>query len=440
MTDTTVDDPIIQPFPPLDDATEAALRASIERWGVLVPVIVDQDGRLLDGHHRRRIADELGIEYPRRTVGVADNDEALEVAETLNLDRRHVIDVAQRREIVAELRRQGHSLRAIGGAVGVDDKTVRNDLARTGAEGSAPDEIRGRDGKTYPSAPKPQPESLPYPDEDSVLDKLGAGATRGEARAIVDAVRQAHAGDVPVEALAEAVAEALGSRDPDVPAITKPDLGGGLSHPARFSDPLFEHFRELLEPCRGGKVLDPFAGTGRIHELRPQWETIGVELEPEWANLSEHTIVGNALHLDFPDEHFDAICTSPTYGNRLADHHDASDPAERRSYTHDLGRRLSPENSGAMQWGDSYQEFHELAWAEAVRVLAEGGAFVLNIKDHYRKDRWQDVAAWHVYTLGGLGLHIEAIRPVVTSHLRQGANGTKRVPAELVIAFGKGYS
>jgi tRNA G10 N-methylase Trm11 len=84
--------------------------------------------------------------------------------------------------------------------------------------------------------------------------------------------------------------------------------------------------------------------------------------------------------LPFADASIDAIVTSPTYGNRLADHHRASDPLLRRSYTHDLGRPLHSENSGAMQWGDAYRAFHRRAWAEAVRVLKPGGRFVLNVK------------------------------------------------------------
>jgi len=54
-----------------------------------------------------------------------------------------------RREVVGSLRDAGLSTRAIASAIGVDDKTVRNDLA--GAENSAP--VIGADGKQY--APKP---------------------------------------------------------------------------------------------------------------------------------------------------------------------------------------------------------------------------------------------------------------------------------------------
>ena len=76
--------------------------------------------------------------------------------------------------------------------------------------------------------------------------------------------------------------------------------------------------------------------------------------------------------------------TSPTYGDRLADHHDARDGSVRHSYKHDLGRDLHPDNSGAMQWGPAYRDFHTAAWVEVRRVLRPGGRFVLNVKDHVR--------------------------------------------------------
>jgi SAM-dependent methyltransferase len=222
---------------------------------------------------------------------------------------------------------------------------------------------------------------------------------------------------------------------PEAP-ITKPDLGGGISHPARYSDALLPIFAEVL----GGYdwVLDPFAGTGRIHEL--PMRTVGVEIEPEWADLHFDTVLGSALDLPWEDGEFDAICTSPTYGNRLADSHNAADPERRRSYTHDLGRTLDADNSGAMQWGDEYRDFHQRAWAEAVRVLRVGGRFVLNIKDHIRDGVQQPVAAWHVATLTRLGLDLNAelSRGVPTGHLRQGTNATARAGQELVLVFDRG--
>lgn len=215
--------------------------------------------------------------------------------------------------------------------------------------------------------------------------------------------------------------------------IRKPTIGG-ISHPARYSDALLPVFAELLADHK--KVLDPFAGTGRIHELEGHI-TIGVEIEPEWATLHPDTIVGNALVLPFDDEEFDAICTSPCYGNRLADSHNAIDPGARHSYTHDLGRTLSKDSSGAMQWGDDYRKFHVMAWAEAIRVLRPGGVFVLNISDHIRNFTRCPVSAWHATILLNKGLKLIDCVPVSTSRLRAGENADARVDAELVWAFQK---
>lgn len=66
----------LQLYPPLDAATEAALRAAIVRFGVIVPVVVTQHGEIIDGHHRGRIAGELGVEFETHVVVVSGPDEA----------------------------------------------------------------------------------------------------------------------------------------------------------------------------------------------------------------------------------------------------------------------------------------------------------------------------------------------------------------------------
>ena len=135
-----------QLFEPLDPATEEALRESIRRFGVLSPISTDGAGRILDGHHRARIAEELGVKCPKRTVYVgSDIDEAQEIARTLNADRRH-LTTEQRREVAVHLRSQGHSIRAIAAATGASKSQVDRDLA-TVPPGTVPDRITGRDGR-----------------------------------------------------------------------------------------------------------------------------------------------------------------------------------------------------------------------------------------------------------------------------------------------------
>lgn len=213
-------------------------------------------------------------------------------------------------------------------------------------------------------------------------------------------------------------------------------------HPAPFSDPILDQVAQhLKETGQTGTVLDPFAGTGRVHELREKAgvDTTGIELEPEWAAKHPDTIEGNALELTNTVEpgSVDAIATSPTYGNRMADHHNATDDSTRLTYKHTLGRDLHEDNSGQMQWGDEYRRFHETAWAEAVAALKPGGTLTLNIKNHIRGDKQQRVTEWHLDTLYGLGLHLVALDIVPTKGLMAGANAETRTLAEYVMTFRK---
>jgi len=212
---------------------------------------------------------------------------------------------------------------------------------------------------------------------------------------------------------------------PQAPAI-KP------RHPARFSGAILELLADLIPG--GALVLDPFAGTGRIHEVgeRCAARTVGVEIEPEWAGMSHRTIVSDATALPFAAETFDMVITSCTYGNRLADHHNARDGSVRHSYTHDLGRPLHQGNSGMLQWGEPYRLLHLTAWSEAVRVLRTGGTFILNISDHVRKGVVQPVTDWHLGTLVDLGLALIERHEVPTPRLRYGANAGARVEFETV--------
>lgn len=129
----------IQPFKQLDADTEEALRASIKRFGVVVPIVLDGKGRIIDGHHRARIARELNVPCPQVKRAVTNDDDANALAYSLNADRRQMT-VEQRREIVTDLHAQGYSLRAIAGVVGVSHVQVRTDVEKSGVNPLTPDE------------------------------------------------------------------------------------------------------------------------------------------------------------------------------------------------------------------------------------------------------------------------------------------------------------
>jgi hypothetical protein len=269
-----------------------------------------------------------------------------------------------------------------------------------------------------------------------------------------------------------------------VPATT-------VDHPAKYSKPVMAAIRatlaELLPsgPLAPARVLDPFAGVGGIHQLRPDYYTLGVELEPEWATASDDTQIGDATNLDWIQTgSFDAVVTSPAYGNRMADSYDGArdvckkcagsghdghlhhegevcrrtqcfgaalgmNPctacggtgylkSKRYTYRISLGRELSPNNGAGLQWGDQYRAMHLAAWREAGRVLRTAGLLVINISDHYRNGHLQGVDLWHANACGLIGFELIRQIPVKTTRNGNGSNRELRDSCEWLLVFRNG--
>lgn len=107
--------------------------------------------------------------------------------------------------------------------------------------------------------------------------------------------------------------------------------------------------REEAERSRGGGfasplwVLDNFAGIGRVHDLADvlDVQTVGIEIEPEWAQRRARTLVGDATALPVEWSNlFDCVATSCVYGNRMSDHHDAKDSC---AACHGIGVNATPD-------------------------------------------------------------------------------------------------
>jgi protein gp37 len=133
-------------MPSLSDDEREALRQSIAALGVLQPIVVDENGTIIDGHHRAEVAAQLGVECPTKVMAGLSEDEKLETALVLNLGRRH-LDGEQKHALVAELRRRGLSLRWISERTGIPRSTVSRQVARV--PDGTPERVTGLDGKTY---------------------------------------------------------------------------------------------------------------------------------------------------------------------------------------------------------------------------------------------------------------------------------------------------
>lgn len=241
-------------------------------------------------------------------------------------------------------------------------------------------------------------------------------------------------------------------------------------HPARFSWKIVDAIRaELLADYDGRdllRVLDPFAGTGRVHALvEPNdegVETVGVELEPEWAAHESRTLVGDATALPFADDSFDVLVTSPCYGNRMADAHEAKDRckrcdgvggscktcsgaglSKRNTYRHNLGRKPSAGSASTLRWGPAYRRLHERAWAEADRVLRPGALVLVNVKNHTetvgkgddKREIEHPVTEWHLNAWLALSAKLLAVVEITTPGQKHGANRDARADCERLLVL-----
>jgi tRNA G10 N-methylase Trm11 len=264
-------------------------------------------------------------------------------------------------------------------------------------------------------------------------------------------------------------------------------------HPSRYSKEVLPHIDAAVADlaARGETlfgpptILDPFAGTGeRFHEIAEAHgvDSIGVELEPEWAANHPRNRVGNATALPLEDASIDLVFTSPCYGNRMADDHQAADPCKacggsgcvvetcagghpddgnrhdrckackgtglsrRNTYSHRLGRKLSEGTAANLRFvagrrGDRYRRLHVAAWAEVLRVLHPYGRFGLNVSNYLETidDEVVEhrVVEWHLDHLVRHGFRLESMHPVGTRRQKNGANAETRAECEYVIWFRK---
>lgn len=166
-------------LPPLSDDEILALREDIAQNGMLHPIVVDEKGRILDGHHRAAIAAALGFKPERHVMEGLTEVEKRTLAFRLNTGRRHMDREQRRAVVVASLKADPQlSDRQHARRTGVSHPTVagiRAELEGTGRLESFTSRLSA-DGRERPAS---QPETPARRDPEQLPPEAPVVATPG---------------------------------------------------------------------------------------------------------------------------------------------------------------------------------------------------------------------------------------------------------------------
>lgn len=197
--DMTFSIPFADLLPPLTEQQYAELKDDIAERGIVVPIIVGKDNRVIDGQHRMKIAAELGLslnQVPREAQPGLSDDQEHDLCIDLNMHRRQ-LTAEERQSAVLRLRGQGKSYREIGEVLGIGAMTAHDDVKKATVrprtvetaptppgeteQATIPERIVGKDGRSRPAS-QPRPQRLPDTGDSSVLNSAQSKPAREEAR------------------------------------------------------------------------------------------------------------------------------------------------------------------------------------------------------------------------------------------------------------------
>lgn len=175
-----------QILPRLTDQEYAELKSDIRENGVRVPIDVDEEGVVIDGHHRAWITAELGIDCPRRVVRNLSDEQKRSHAIAVNVHRR-TLSREQKRELIAKSLKADPQLsdRQHAERTGVSPTTVGTVRAEMEAVGDV-SKLDTRMDATGRRQPASKPTAAPAPTPGPIMDSgpdVQSPAGRAEAEA-----------------------------------------------------------------------------------------------------------------------------------------------------------------------------------------------------------------------------------------------------------------
>lgn len=166
MTALDVAPVLYQTMPPLAPEEYQNLEQSIRDHGIQVPILVDEDGVIIDGHHRQKIAQTLGVPCPVEVKFDLSDDEKRALSISLNIDRRQLSREQRRAIIEASLRGAPElSDREHAKRTGVSHPTVaavRRDLEGNGDVESLSTRVDSAGRQQPASKPPREPDANEY--------------------------------------------------------------------------------------------------------------------------------------------------------------------------------------------------------------------------------------------------------------------------------------
>jgi ParB-like chromosome segregation protein Spo0J len=219
-----------QLLPSLSDEDYQRLRTDIAERGIMVPVEVDEDGNVLDGHHRMRIAAELGIKCPTIVrKDMAEYDKRIH-AVMLNLARRQLTDA--QKVMLGERIEPDITERARVRQIVLANTRPTQNLMDKCPEGAETSTTR---------------------DEVAEVVGLGSGRTYDRNKKIIEEARQMAEESPEVAEVLEA-AERGEADMPDIRKAIKPHVANNSGHNEWYTPP---EYIEAARKVMGGIDLDP---------------------------------------------------------------------------------------------------------------------------------------------------------------------------------------